>query len=233
MYILINRETLHLLHKHDVMDVLCNLAWLEVQQYNHVIGPCRHETFRGFTDMELKMMYRNITGDEVEGLGRFALIDLLCGIAKNMEPTDVNFDELESQAASITEECKGCFQYVKGARRPTLRQSLFEGHKAKTDAEHKAMALAQKWKYLSEAKEKASESERRPQGQPRSGVGTLKKLIWDVADEMWAAIGSPLEKDAILKLRKLIMDKLEKEEGVKRTSASSELGNWHKTRAPF
>lgn len=237
MYILLNRESLHLLHKHENMEALCNLAWLEVQEYSHVIGPCRHETFRGLTDMELKMLYRNITGDEVGELGRYALIDLLCGIAKNMPETDLDIEELNVQAAAIHEGCKGCFQYVKGASKPALRQSLFEGHKAMTDAEHMALALAKKWKHLNEEREKAAAiAQERPRAavttQSRTG-GTLKQIIWNTADEMWSAIGSPVEKDAILKLRRSIMDKLEQDEGIKRTSASSELGNWHKARAPF
>lgn len=236
MYILINRETLHLLHKHDDMEVLCNLAWLEVQEYGHVIGPCRHETFRGLTDMELKMLYRNITGDEVGELGRYALIELLCGIAKNMPATEVNPADLEVQASAIVEGCKGCFKYVLGASKPALRQELFQGHKAKTDAEHLAMALAQKWKYLKEEKEKVAQQQRPRNTTPstaRPAGGTLKQVIWSTADEMWEAIGSPQDKAAILTLRRSIMDRLEKDEGIKRTSASSELGNWHKTRAPF
>lgn len=69
----------------------------------------------------------------------------------------------------------------------------------------------------------------RSTGQRQSGV---RDVVFAKADEMWAAIGSPTEKSVILKLRKQIMDELEKE-GVKRTTCSSTLGAWHIERAPY
>lgn len=68
---------------------------------------------------------------------------------------------------------------------------------------------------------------REPSGAPR---GSVSQTIWAVADEMWTAAGNPVLKDVVMRLRKTIMDKLESDYGVKRTSASNELGNWQKAR---
>ena len=49
---------------------------------------------------------------------------------------------------------------------------------------------------------------------------------------MWAEAGSPNNKEEVLTLRKRIMKALE-EKGIKRTTSSAQLGNWHKERVPF
>lgn len=61
--------------------------------------------------------------------------------------------------------------------------------------------------------------------QPRTG--TVKQQIHDCANVMWKEAGSPMDIAVLRTLRKRIMDTLE-EEGVKRTSASTELGQWQK-----
>jgi hypothetical protein len=59
--------------------------------------------------------------------------------------------------------------------------------------------------------------------------GSVKETIYDMANTMWNENGQPLEKSVLLKLRKNIMDVLEKEHGVNRNTASTVLGNWQKT----
>jgi hypothetical protein len=56
-----------------------------------------------------------------------------------------------------------------------------------------------------------------------------RDLIWQRADELWAAAGSPTDIKVVLKLRKEWMKILEKE-GVNRSTCSCELGNWQKMR---
>jgi hypothetical protein len=53
--------------------------------------------------------------------------------------------------------------------------------------------------------------------------------IWRRAEELWAAAGSPKDTALVLKLRRGWMDLMEKE-GIKRTTASSEMGQWWKTK---
>ena len=62
---------------------------------------------------------------------------------------------------------------------------------------------------------------------PRA-AGT-RDLIWKRADELWAAAGKPMDAKVVLQLRKEWMNILEKE-GIKRTTCSSEFGNWQKER---
>ena len=60
--------------------------------------------------------------------------------------------------------------------------------------------------------------------QKRANVSVL---IHKVANEMWSTVGRSTEVKRLLKLRRSIMDRLETMD-VKRTTASSELGNWQK-----
>lgn len=53
--------------------------------------------------------------------------------------------------------------------------------------------------------------------------------IWKRAEELWSAAGKPTDKKIVLKLRIEWMKILEKE-GVKRNTASGELGQWMKTK---
>lgn len=60
--------------------------------------------------------------------------------------------------------------------------------------------------------------------------GGTSNLIWDVADEIWIAAGKPKDQKVVLTLRKTIMVELEKLHGVKKNTASNELGKWNKAR---
>lgn len=66
-----------------------------------------------------------------------------------------------------------------------------------------------------------------PELAPKGGTSNL---IWDVADEMWKAAGSPKDVKVVLALRKSIMQELESSHGVKKNTASNELGKWQKSR---
>lgn len=64
----------------------------------------------------------------------------------------------------------------------------------------------------------------------RAPNGQTSNLIWDVADEIWVNAGRPTELKLVLSLRKKIMQDLETLHGVKRNTASNELGKWQKAR---
>lgn len=69
-----------------------------------------------------------------------------------------------------------------------------------------------------------------PRTAPAAPRGGQRTVIWDHMDAIWEQAGKPSSLNTVLVLRKRCMDELE-QQGVKRTSASSELGNWWKARA--
>lgn len=60
--------------------------------------------------------------------------------------------------------------------------------------------------------------------------GQTSNLIWDVADEIWIEAGRPTDPKVVLALRKKMMQDLETLHGVKKNTASNELGKWQKAR---
>lgn len=60
---------------------------------------------------------------------------------------------------------------------------------------------------------------------PVAKSGTVKERVWAAADVAWVAAGKPTDKKEVLALRKVLMNELELL-GIKRTTASVELGNW-------
>lgn len=58
--------------------------------------------------------------------------------------------------------------------------------------------------------------------------GGSRKVIFEVAEVMWLAAGKPDQLPALLTLRKIIMETLEREHGIARTTSSTALGEWQK-----
>jgi len=57
-------------------------------------------------------------------------------------------------------------------------------------------------------------------------------VIWSVADQLWGAAGKPVDVKAVLALRKQMMSTLESEHNIKKTTSSTALGDWQKSRIP-
>lgn len=245
MYILIDRERMALIHKHPNPNVLCDLAWIECHQAPYSIFPFDDANeLRSYTDMELTTLYRNITGVD-HNLTRPQLMQVLFDLIDRIPESDVNPFEADRQAALIPEGDERRWLYVKGATRPAQKADLFEPgcKQAKRSEEEESRAKAGKLPALQrKAAAPAPRTERdRPQANAQQRApapsgpkrGTAKAIIWAVADKMWEDAGKPTDKAEVLALRKEIMNALEKEESIKRSSSSSELGNWHKERAPY
>lgn len=62
------------------------------------------------------------------------------------------------------------------------------------------------------------------------GGVTNKSVIFDQADQAWAALGKPTDIKTVLDMRKKLMVLLEKQFGIPKTTASVTLGDWQKSR---
>lgn len=246
MYILIDLERMALLHKHENLFVLADVAWIEAHHRPYTIFGLDDATgFRQFTDMELRMLYQNITGaDYGNRFKRQQLLQVLFDVISRVVPSDIDPIEAEKQAEQVQEDDQ-VWIYVRGAKRPAQKPELFEQAckraKRSEDEERKAIAgelpaLTRKVRPRSpstghDRPAPATQHRAKPAAGPKRG--TAKAIIWSTADKMWEEAGKPTEKGQVLVLRKEVMDVLEKDEAIKRASSSSELGAWHKERAPF
>jgi len=244
MYILIDRDRMVLLHKHRDIHAIANVAWIECRQAAYCIFNIADAiALKTFTDMELGMLYRNITNKD-PSLKRVQVLQVLHDVIVRIPTSDIDLLESDRQAALIKEEDERKWVYVRRAARPAVKADLFE-HPYKTAQEREEdvqNAKANKLPALTAKRASPTVTTPRPTpvvnakvaGNPTSAPkrGTAKAIIWEYADAMWEAAGKPTAKQEVLAVRKEVMGKLETEEAIKRASSSSELGNWHKARVP-
>jgi len=70
----------------------------------------------------------------------------------------------------------------------------------------------------------------KPKVAPAGPATGNRLIIWKVADSLWEAAGKPFDIPTVLALRRQIMNVLETEHEVKRTTSSTALGQWQKER---
>lgn len=131
MYISINRKMCQFLHKHPDFKVVCNLDFI-AQKHEHTdVMPMTDGTHlvAGWTDMELSMLYRNITGQQNVPYMGTALRAVIAEYAERFPVTDCFPGEAELQAQYVEDkpptEDEEDYEYVKGAKIPAQKSSLW------------------------------------------------------------------------------------------------------------
>lgn len=242
-FVLLNRDALTVNYKHSDTSVLCNLAWIELQEHYHAIGE-PVDVLRGLTDMELKMLYRNITGKDITTDSRFASLQILIDLLEAMPVADVYPLELETQAACINEGQRGFFKYVKGAKRPAQIAELFNpSFTTESDPEAEARALAGDWPSLAKKTpvkthqqapqqaqaQKPARTTSAPQKEP--GATTTSGKIWALADSVRKDFEGKNRGADIAGIKKAVVDTL-LAEGINRSTITTQLSHWQKNRFP-
>lgn len=241
---------MRVMHKHPHRETVCNLAWIELRDSYEVVSIDAKSLFRGCTDFEMRMLHKNITGQQITGWLGASMRAVLCELLERLPETDAEPFEASLQAGKV-QDGDPPMEYVKGSTTPAKITELFEPLTAPMSPEEPMVAAMGRSRYSDSpvyATQRAAilrssgsggssgtSAQRAPrapqtsaQRAPRqSGV---KDTIWNIADKIWEEAGKPTEKSTILQLRKRMMDILEAEHQVKRTSSSNELGNWQKAR---
>ena len=226
MYVLVDRDKLVFRHAHPDHAVVSALSTIEVAHCAVCILPADAACMNTFTDLELRMLYQNTTGQKLEGYFKPSLCKAVAELAMGLPVSDVNAFEVRQQASKISVNDAGFYRYVKGAYTPARLQDLFEPQPLQAVPGATPTPTPPAPPTASASAPAATVAPPAPIAAPRGGN---KAVIWATADEMWEASGKVRDVKAVLELRKRIMDRLE-QEGIKRTSASSELGNWQKVR---
>jgi hypothetical protein len=241
MYISIDRNLGRFMHKHPDFRVVCDLDYIINVAGQTDVGPIdSFDTFlRGWTDLELQMLYRNTTGLANVSFNGHQLKGVLAAIANKLPVSDAIAAEVHLQASWMEKNHpkEDGYFYVKGSWLPSHEPDLFyTGLKVNVsagevqDAARNATVLATQRAPRVPATQ-GSVPRARPSAAPSAPrTAGVRATIWKTADDIWAKHGSPKEKNAVLALRKRIMDILEADHAVKRTSSSNELGNWQKAR---
>lgn len=238
MFVSIDMDTLQFLHKHHDQFTLNGLSFLEAPHHSIRNENVDSEHFLiGMTPLEIRMLYKNTTGEDVTGSDDRVLREMLAMIvADHMPPTLAIQGEVDAQIKAVEDDLYNGipWKYALGAKKPAQAMDLFPLHCKPLDAvdKHKAATLAPQRRAERSAPKPRATPESAPSAPaaPKARASSVRPVIWAVADEMWEAAGKPTDKTVVLELRKKMMVELEEKKGVKRTSSSNELGNWMKAR---
>lgn len=244
MRIAIDMENLWITHIHPDVDVIHGLVELEGAGTKYVLfeNTDRAGFLSKLTTLELNLLYRNTTGQDfpssVEDLTRR---QVLAELVDASEYRKVVLDELEAQIQAVSDKLETTFKdatlfrYVFGARIPAINEGDLYPFKAAPVSEAQlemAAQVAPQQREPPAVPYKAPAPAARPtapHSAPRANGGSVRPLVWAVADRMWEAAGKPTDKGVVLELRKKMMTVLE-ENGVKKTTSSTSLGEWMKAR---
>lgn len=243
MYILIDLNQMAITHKHHDRAVLNKLGWIECSNAASIIAVGSVRPLLEFTATELKSLYQAATGAELKGYAN-ALAQALCDAAKRMPETVATLEDATAQALCVMDGDKSCFRFVPGSKKPEHLPGLFEPDPIKVerlDTEEQAVAR----NYTTYAPVSShgfggtgpaiaggatTPAPREPRAPSAPRTGGAREVIFKVADQMWEAAGSPTNTATILALRKNIMVELEANHGVKKTTSSTALGDWQKSK---
>lgn len=253
MYILIDRNIMAITHKHTDRRVLAWLSWIECTNVGVTLAIGSVRPLMDFTPLELKTIYKNATGAELKGYGN-TLAHAVMAMAQRMEITTCDPAEVEAQAAYIKDGDKSIYSYLPGSKVPQIHAGLFEP-KSITVERKEAEELSAASGYnpgsfspagghgfggtaapnpfaggMGAGAATAAHSGPRASNPAQPRAGGTREVIFRVADQMWADAGSPTEKQRVLELRKKMMEVLESDHAVKKTTSSTALGDWQKTR---
>jgi len=238
MFVSVNMDTLQFLHKHHDQFVLNGLSFLEAPHHSIRNENVNSEHFLiGMTPLEIRMLYKNTTGEDVTGTDDRVLREMLAMlVCDHMPPTLALAEEVDAQIKAVEDDLYNGipWKYALGAKVPAKHMNLFPLHCKPLDAAdcHSAVQMAPQRRAERAALKLRAVAESAPQPALtlKQRSSSVRPVIWSVADAMWAEAGSPSDKAVVLELRKKIMTVLEEKHSVKRTSSSNELGNWMKSR---
>jgi hypothetical protein len=238
MFVSINMDTLRILHKHHDQFVLNGLSFLEAPQHSIRNENVNSDKFlMGLSALDIRILYRNTTGEDVTGTDDQVLREMLAMLVVNhMPPTLALQAEVEAQLKAVEDDLYAGipWKYALGAKVPAKALELFPLQCKPLDDidKHKAAQRAPQARAVRGATVAPPPAESVPSvpQPPKARASSVRPTIWAVADEMWAAAGSPTDTPVVLALRKKMMGELEEKHGVKKTSSSNELGNWMKAR---
>jgi hypothetical protein len=234
MYVLVDRQLMAITHKHHDRSVLADLCWIECTNAGATVPLSNVRVWNEFTAAELKKIYKNATGAELQGYGT-GLAQAVFEMARRLPESVVNAEEVHAQRLCIHDGDKSCYQYAPGQMKPKEHVGLFEPEPLKCErVEAEELRAVNSSPHYNPAG--AGTGHIPPQGTvttrgpvaPRAG-GT-RETIFRVADEMWKEINNTTDIKKVLEMRKQCMVVLESDYGIKKTTSSTALGDWQKQR---
>lgn len=240
-YICIDNDNMRVTHKHESRVVINALNWIECNCNTTVmqVGGCGLDDY---TDTELMLLYENLTGSKLVTYANH-MRQVVWDAIQRLPLNDVIHIEVHDQAKCIKKGDRGDYRYVKGSRIPEQVGGLLGGLRTvanKAAEDDKAFTAPPAPEptdtpFIASAPAPFTVStgvstERVPRAPAAPRQGGTKGTVFEVADKMYEDAGRPTVQSDILKLRKQMMEVLESQHGIKRTTSSNTLGEWQKLR---
>ena len=251
MYVLIDKDSMQVRYKHHDPKVLADLMHIEFPQCSAAVLSCEVTLpWQRFADMELRMLYKNLTGTNFPGFTRHGLEPNISTILMDLPESQLNATEIATQAACVTMTDLTLYKYAPGASKPLevneayCAKPLVSAAKftpvippppplnaAPTPTARSLNPIVQK---LYAAAENKQPSTPRPPRDPNAppavagipGAGSKTGRVWEIADEIWLAAGKPSDTKGI---RKQIIEACEAQ-GINGSTASVQYGKWKATK---
>ena len=122
MWITVDMEGLRIIHKHPNHQVITSLVYLEAIEFDVCITSFDSPGWLpDLTTFELHKLYENICGKRWVGFQEIALRKAIAAAVDAIAVTDCDFAELKAQCDSLKNGDKERYRYVKGAKKPAVR----------------------------------------------------------------------------------------------------------------
>lgn len=243
MHVAIDITALRFTHIHRVREIVWGLTVLECAPIKSILYDSteRPEFLDGLGAAQLTAIYLNAVGQVAVTTDQLVLREALALYAESVLPMLVDETELERQIASVEDKLRSPvnvaphYRYTLGAKVPALATEdkfTFATRKlAFTLADEAAKRAPQRRATRpAVAAPAAATPPVAPAPRAERSRSSVRPVIWSVADKLWGEAGKPTAILVVLELRKKMMNELETEHGVKRTTASCTLGEWMKDR---
>src|SRR5690606_24827302 len=109
---------------HPSLRMLDNLRHIECQQAVIITG-YQDGVFGDLTDLEVRMLYRNMCGQSFEGFARWHLEATLIAMCDAIPVCAYNSIEVSTQAHCVQEDDEDFYKFVPGAFAPAVQNVLF------------------------------------------------------------------------------------------------------------
>jgi hypothetical protein len=240
MYLLIDREFMTALYKHPKMLVLDNLRHIECQQTCAII-PYK-ENFGTLTDLELRLLYKNMCGESFSGYYRHHLEATLVKMCDELEISVINEWEVVLQAMLIPDNDDEYYRYAPGCAEPSMQNFLFRAQALKTARVCLPLTPAEKPRQTPTPQFAAMlagyEAQKLARGAPREARqsnpstyvppkgGSKTGRVWQIAEPIYE---KAQDKNNWKAIRKDIISACIAE-GINESTASVQFGKWRKTK---
>lgn len=246
MHVAIDMNKMRVIHVHRVQDILDGLVCLEAANIKDILfeNTQQHSFISGLPELEMKILYRNITGEKDVPSARLEQRATIAAVIESISPQLVDDLELDAQITSVQKQLEGkigsvpFFKYVLGSRKPKIGTELLSYTKPLDDKLRDAAKTALQ-RLQTPAATPVPFAPLTPAASQKTGVskqlatpamGTVAQMVWHVADKVWEVAHRPKDIKIILQLCTKIIEDLEKEQNVNRTISATFLGEWIKAR---